>query len=374
MGTHTGKILLALAGLGLSTGCAPVEFNQMKANTPAIQTITPDPDIVFPDPDIPLPSPTPVVVVPTPTPVPPTPTPVPPTPPPTPAPTPVVVVPTPTPVPPPVLSKGMCAADSSTRLLSCMNCIVPQLPPPPPQFSQKGQALLDILTNACQVRNGSDPAGYVPPSRAELLRRLNRLSPTLYPDSPMTTQQQATIGSLLSSPAAVQSMFGGIWYSGVTAPTIAFETYFGIEVIEARYAFCYSPTGGEGTSVSFNRFNTTPLHSKAWVDCQYGPDPFNCRENAAYTSANGYRTQLRTAMNESIRSPYTAPPAGAAKTCEWEKFDGLYSAAAVTQINTWIAGGYTIGADIPSRNMCAQVTAPLSGVTGQVSMAAYRCK
>ena len=357
MRTHIGKILLAVAGLGLLAGCSPVEFNQLKTSAPIVQTVTPDPDVILPDPDIPVPSPTPV-----------------PTPAPTPAPTPVVVVPTPTPVPPPVLSKGMCAPDSSTRLLSCMNCIVPQLPPPPPQFSQKGQALLDILTNACQVRNGSDPAGYVPPSRAELLRRLNRLSPTLYPDSPMTAQQQATIGSLLSSPAAVQSMFGGIWYSGVTAPTIAFETYFGIEVIEARYAFCYSPTGGDGTSVSFNRANTTPLHSKAWVDCQYGPDPFSCRENAAYTAANGYRTQLRTAMNESIRNPYSAPSPGAAKTCEWEKFDGLYNTLAVNQINSWVAAGFTIGADIASQNMCAQVTGPLSGVTGQVSMAAYRCK
>jgi hypothetical protein len=79
-------------------------------------------------------------------------------------------------------------------------------------------------------------------------------------------------------------------------------------------------------------------------------------------------------MNESIRNPYSAVSPGAAKTCEWEKFDGLYSALATAQINTWLAGGFTIGAEITSQNMCAQVTAPLVDVTGQVSMAAYRCK
>ena len=349
MRTQFGKLLLAAAGLGLVTGCNPVEFNHLKRATPSAQNIAPDPDVI-PDPDIPLPTPTPV-----------------PTPAPTPAPTPVPPTPPPTPVA--VMTKGACAADSSTRLLSCMNCEVPAVVVEP-QFSQKGQALYEIMANGCQVRNASDPAGYQPPSRAELMRRLNRLSPTLYPDTPMTAQQTATIRSLLTNPAALQSMFGGIWQSGVTAPTVAFETYFGIETIEARYALCYG--NGEGASATFNRFNTSELHSKAWVDCQYGPDPFSCRENAEYRAANTYRTQLRQAMNESISNPYTPPPSQTPKSCEWEKYEGLYDNTANEQVKSWLASGFKVGAELST--MCTAVTAPITGVTGKVTMAAYRCK
>jgi len=199
---------------------------------------------------------------------------------------------------------------------------------------------------------------------------MNRLSPTLYPDTTMTAQQISTINSLLSSASALQSMFGGIYYSGVTAPTIAFETYFGLETIEARYAFCYGT--GEGASNTFNRFNTTELHSKAWVDCQYGPDPFSCRENAAYTAANTYRTQLRRGLNESINNPYTPPASSIPKTCDWEKYEGQYDNVANEQVKTWLANGFKVGAELST--MCTTVTAPITGVTGKVTLAAYRCK
>jgi hypothetical protein len=345
MKTQSVKILLTFVGLGLSTGCTPVEFKQLASESIAASPSQPEPEIV--------------VVTPPPVP--------------TPAPTPVVVA--------PIVSKGACAADSSTKLLSCMNCLVPVTPPAPPQFSKKGQALLDIMTAACQVTNKSDPAGYTPPPRAELLRRLNKLSPTLYPDSNMTAIQTSTINQLLSSPAAMKDMWGGLWQSGVTPTTTAFETYFGLETIEARYALCYaSPANGtsEGTSSSFNRYNSTPLHSKAWIDCQYNSDWYNCKENAEYQAANVFRNQLRNAMNESINSPYVAPNPTAGKVCEWEKFEGLNDSRAEAQITTWVAGGFTVGAEvtssIPSENMCLQVKAPLSGITGKVSLAAYRCK
>lgn len=347
-----------LVTLGLVTAYSPVAFDHVKSEAPSAQVVTPPPGAA-PDWDLDLdPTPTPA---PTPTPVP---TPVP-TPAPTPAPTPV-----PTPVPPAAtFNRGACAADSSTRLLSCMNCEIPPVVVEP-QFSRKGQALFDIMTNGCQIRNASDPVGYQPPSRAELLRRLNRLSPTLYPDSPMTAQQVATIHALQNDPAALNKFFGGIWYSGVTAPTIAFETYFGIETIEARYALCYG--NGEGASVTFNRFNSTLLRSKQWVDCQYGPDPFNCPERPEYVVANTYRTQLRRAMNESINNPYVAPSSQRPQTCDWEKYEGPYDNVADTHIRNWLANGFKVGAE--HSMMCSVVTAPLTGISGNVSLAAYRCR
>lgn len=370
MKTQLVKMLLTLVGLSLVTGCTPVGFNQMASPSMAT-SITPDPDVIVPPPVVPPP----VVVVP---PVVPPPVVPPPVVPPPVVPPPVVVNP---PVPQaPSVSKGLCAADSSTKLLSCMNCIVP-VTPQVMQFSKKGQALLDIMTMGCQVANKSDPAGYVPPTRAELLRRLNRLSPTMYPDTPMTAVQISTINDLLSSPAAEKDMWGGIWQSGVKPTTTAFETYFGLETSEARYAFCYAGAASgtsEGISGTFNRYNSTPLHSKAWVDCQYGNDSFNCKENAAYQAANDYRGQLRTAMNESINNPYVAPNPTLGKNCEWERFDGLNDSRADAQITMWLVNGFTVGGEvisaIASENMCSTIKGPISGVTGKVSLAAYRCK
>ncbi len=349
MKTQIVRTGLTLAGLQLVLACSPVEFRQI-ASESITRSVTPQPDLVI-------------------------------TPEPQPSPPPILPVPVPPAPPAPVVTKGACADDSSTRLLSCMNCLVPLPPPLPPQFSKKGQALLDIMTASCQVKNKSDPTGYVPPSRAELLGRLNRLSPSLYPDTPMTALQISTVDSLLTNPKAVKDMFGGIFYSGVTPQTVAFETYFGIETIEARYTFCYASAANgtaEGISSTFNRFNSTPLHSKAWIDCQYGSDPSNCRENAAYQAGNVYRNQLRTSMNESINRPYIAPKPIPIAKCDWEKFEGLYDERADRQIQVWLASGYKIGGEVtastPAQNMCAEIKAPVAGVTGKISMAAYRCQ
>lgn len=328
------RSLVLVAGIFCISACSPVGFDQMKSNDPS-------PRISFPDTFDPV-DPPPIMPP---------------------------VTPSPSTPPSAVLSKGACAADSSTRLLSCMTCDVPPVVVVP-QFSRKGQALFEIMANGCQVRNASDPAGYHPPSRAELMRRLNRLSPTLYPDSQMTEIQMATINSLLTNPQTMQTFFGGIWYSGVTPATRAFETYFGIETIEARYALCYG--NGEGISNTFNRFNSTELHSKEWVDCQYSNDPFNCREGREYTAANVYRGQLRRAMNESINNPYVASPSNAPMVCEWEKYEGNSDAAAETLLKTWLATGFKVGAEDSA--MCFALTVPPSGLTGKVSLAAYRCK
>ncbi|CAN5590292.1 hypothetical protein BH10BDE1_BH10BDE1_34810 [soil metagenome] len=353
MKTQSVKMLLTLVGLSLVTGCTPVEFKQMASESIAT-SITPDPDVIIPPPVVPPP----VVVVPPPV-----------------VPPPVVVVP-----PAPSMSKGACAADSSTKLLSCMNCLVPATPQDP-QFSKKGKAFLDIMTMGCQVLNKSDPAGYVPPTRAELLRRLNRLSPTIYPDTPMTEIQVSTINDLLTSAAAEKDMWGWLWQSGVKPTTTAFETYFGLETVEARYTFCYASASNgtpEGTSATFGRNSWGPVHSKAWFDCQYGNDPYNCKENAAYQAANVYRDQLRKGMNESINNPYVAPNPTLGKSCEWEKFDGLNDSRADAQITMWLINGFTVAGEvtsaIASENMCAPIKGPVSGVTGKISLAAYRCK
>lgn len=191
----------------------------------------------------------------------------------------------------------------------------------------------------------------------------------------MSAIETSTINSLVTNPNEIRRMFDGVFYSGVRPETRAFETYFGLEVIEARYAFCYAgPSAPEGSSNTFDRFNSTPLHSKEWIDCQYGQDPFSCTENATYQAANVYRNQLRRGMTESIVNPYVPPAPIPAQTCEWEKFEGLYDAKATAQIQTWLDSGFTVAGDVPSLGMCLQVREPLANVIGTVSLAAYRCR
>lgn len=347
-GHYVGSISLLGLFLLLASACSPVAFHQRKTSEPSALVTFPDTlDPVAP-PALP------------PTTLPSVPATVPPE------------VPSPAlPVGPPsaVLSKGACAADSSTRLISCMTCDIPPIVIVP-QFSRKGQALYDIMATGCQVRNQSDPVGYQPPSSVELMRRLNRLSPTLYPDSTMTELQRVVVNSLLTNPQTLQSFFGGVWYSGVTPATTAFETYFGLETVEARYALCYG--SGEGISSTFSRFNTTELHSKEWFDCQYSGTSFNCRERPEYVVANTYRTQLRRAMNESINNPYFAPPDEAAKVCDWEKYEGDYDSAAKAQLLSWLATGFKVGAE--DSTMCSVITSPPPMLSGKVILAAYRCK
>ena len=275
--------------------------------------------------------------------------------------------PPPPPVPQPVLKSGICASDSSTQLLTCMNCIVPLNPPQPPQFSEKGKALIDIMTIGCSVPNKSAPKGYEPPTRAELIARLNRLSPTFYPDSSMTDGQKKVVHGLRTDPKLQQKMFGGLWYQPPHSDHL--ETYFGVTTAEAVYALCYNETGYTPT---------TALMSKDFLDCQYNGDPYSCREKPEYVKANGYRVQLNNAMKESIRNPYVAPPQTPAKKCSWENFEGDYDLGGEEVLARWLVAGFKAGMEIGNLGgKCEMVTSIPTGSNkprGLVKMAGYICK
>ncbi len=275
---------------------------------------------------------------------------------------------------------GDCATRS--QLLSCMHCPVPSAQDSAPRLSRKGQALLDILTKACLVKNASDPGNYEAPDREELLSRMNQLSPRLYPDTTMSAIQTSTVNALLTSQDELQKTFGGIFHSGVTRPTRAFETYFGLSTIEARYTFCYAVDGEGGVGsrgLTFTRSNSTPIASKEFLHCYHHLDPDQCRESDDYVQANVHRNQLRNAMTESVMNPFAPTQTASRQTCEWEKLEGRMGAAARAQVNNWLSNGFTVGIDVPSRGMCMQVKEPLGNLPGvaadaPITLAAYRCR
>lgn len=285
-------------------------------------------------------------------------------------PPPPVVVPVVVPKPLPVLSNGACADDSSTTLTSCQKCNVPLNPPLPPQFSQKGQSLIDVMALGCSIPNKSAPKNYVPPTKAQLISRLNRLSPVFYPDSAMSALQVSTIEGLKVSQSLQEKMFGGLWYQPPYSD--AFETYFGLEVKEAVYQLCY-----QSTEATFTPDNTSLLQSKAMLDCTYNQG-FGCKESPAYIAGNVYRNQLRSGMIESIQNPYVSPKPTPSKKCSWEKFDGLYELGGAEQIAKWLVTSQKISMEAKGAGgRCSLVNSLPAGSdvpTGEVVMSAYICK
>lgn len=284
---------------------------------------------------------------------------------------PVIVDPPPPVIKPnPILSSGACNPDSSTTLTSCQKCNVPLTPPPEPQFSQKGAAFLNIMEIGCSIPNGSAPAGYVPPTRAELIQRLNRLSPTLYPDSTMTAQQIDVISRLQGDAKLQKKMFGGLWYQPPYSDH--YETYFGVSVAEAVYQICY-----KNPSSIFTPYNSTPLVSKQYLDCLYSGSSL-CTESPAYVAANTYRNQLRNGMRESLTNPYVGSAPTPAKTCNWEKFEGLYEMGGAEQLGKWLVTSQKVSLEVKGAGArCSVITQVPQGSdvpTGEVVMGAYICK
>lgn len=287
---------------------------------------------------------------------------------------PVVIPENPPPAPPAKVAKltnGNCAADSSTQLTSCLNCQVPLNPPAPPQLSQKGQALLEIMTLSCETAVRPYHANYVGPTRDQLLARLNRASPTLYPDTAMSSQQTQVIAGLRNpnNASTRNSVFGGLWHS---AGGLAFETYFGLSISEAVNTFC-----GQVGSPTFTPNNSTRLQSKEYIDCVNEASPWTtCNESATYVSANTYRNQLRNSMRQSLSNPYVAPTPLPEKECHWEKFEGDDMSVAQIKVNDWTNAGFTIGMKVESGNgvgYCGSVL-PDHLNDRTLTIAAYKCE
>ncbi len=365
--SYSIKFVAILTSIILFAGCHQQQFSKI-AETPIETNLAePTPIPIDPEPLPPVITPPPVVVPPPVIVPPPEP---PPTKPPVVVTPPPVVVPPPVVIPPPVMKDGKCANDSSTRLLSCLKCNVPMTPPAPPQFSEKGQAFIDVMAIGCSIPNKSAPRGYVAPTKEQLIARLSRLSPTFYPDSEMSAAQKNVIAGLRNDPAMQKRMFGGRWYQPPYSDS--FETYFGASVAEVVYQICY-----QSPDANFSPYNSSPIHSIEYMNCTSTGNT-TCREKIDYIHANRYRKNLRDAMKESITNPYVAAPPAPAKKCKWESFEGNYEQGAKEVIARWLVSGFKVGIEIGSlAGKCEPVTALPTGSNeprGHVKIAGYFCK
>lgn len=280
----------------------------------------------------------------------------------------------PNPVTPPTTSfkmtSGACAADSSTSVVSCMNCQVPQVVQEP-QLSKKAQALLDIMTLSCPVKNKSDLTSYVP-TRAEILKKINRASESIYPDSARTAIMETTIAGLtdVNDDSLRQYMFSGLYYRPPYSD--AFETYFGIGIAEAKATFCWY-----GDQMTGKIEYPTGVQSAQYLNCLYVQDPYSCKERADYIQAQTYRSQLENALKLSITNPYQASAPQAGVSCSWDAFEGDDMTEAAKVINQWQSEGRQVSMEIIKGGNIGQCAAAdvnnlQSGLT--VKIGSYKCQ
>lgn len=252
---------------------------------------------------------------------------------------PVVIVPTqpgvetpivqPLPVEPPVvvtpkplnMKNGTCAVGSGEKVLSCLDCASTAPVLPPPILSKKAQELLDIMTAACSIENKSDPKGYVAPNYDQLLKRVIQCSPTGYPDTAFLATQGFTINQLLTNLVAQKNAFGGLYYNSASRD---FETYFGLDIGEARYTFCRGQAS----------INTNGVYPIEYYDSLYSGQPYTLP--SIYVKAQKTRDSLRNCMANSLRNPNVPQnPTVPGVTCSYESAEGEMNQLMVDKIKEW---------------------------------------
>lgn len=260
------------------------------------------------------------------------------------------------------MKSGTCSSDKVDNVLSCLECQSSPDIPAPPLLSVKAQRLLDIMTVACSIPNESDPQGYVAPNRDELLKRIIQCNPDAYPDTAFVGTQQVTIMKLLNDPAAQHSAFHGLYYNWAAND---FTTYFGLDIKEARYTFCWG-------DASFGTGGTYPIE---YYQNLYSDNPTPYVLPTLWKQANDYRNQLRSCMDQSLADPnVNQPPATPGKKCSYETAEGVMSEVVVEQANRWISQGHTVYFE--GFNMCGVMERPehLIDSKGTIKLAIKVCE
>ncbi len=259
------------------------------------------------------------------------------------------------------LKNGTCAVGKNEKILSCLNCESTAPIAAPPLLSRKAQELLDIMTTACSIQNRSDEKDYVAPTYDQLLKRVIQCSPTAYPDTQFLSTQGRTIHQLLHNPVAQQNAFGGLYYNSASTD---FETYFGLEIGEARYTFCRR----------LETFGLQGVYPKEYYDSLYSGRPYMLP--SIYVKAQKNRIELRNCLAESLRNPDVPQrPGTPGIDCSYESAEGPMSALIVDQVNQWQTQGHTVYFE--GFNQCGVMERPeqfLDHNTTQLKIAIKKCQ
>lgn len=270
-------------------------------------------------------------------------------------------------------TQGSCSINGIT-VLSCLKCVVPAKKQQP-MLSEKAQALFKIMNQACQVKNKSDPQDKSIISDSDRMSYLNRADELNYPTTEVTKSQEKLIQDLsVENSNLVKKLFGGLWYQPPYSDD--FETYFGIDIKEAKSLFCF----GVEKETSFGLDQISPLLSRKYIECQSRSR--NCQELPAYNLANSYRLMLQSSIIKSLENPFNDDQLVPLKKCKWEKIEGTYNSLMETKLLSWLDSGYSVSAEFTNQNpRCESIK--LNGNTfdsikknfvGEVKFATYSCQ
>ncbi|QDK38284.1 hypothetical protein [Bdellovibrio sp. NC01] len=266
-----------------------------------------------------------------------------------------------------VKTSGACAADSSTNVTSCLKCAIPPLPEVKPPMSLKATQLMNIMATACPINRAYYGNKFAATTIADHLAKLNRCSPTAYPDSAPDAGQNNVVQRLLGGDSALlNKMFTGLWYKPPYSDY--FETYFGLEVGQAIQVFCEQ---------------SVPNISGILVPSSTAPNPYGPRWESGdpmpdmYVKANDYRDGLAYCIQESKRNPWQpsgAPPV--AKKCSYQTMSGPAGSEVNAQVSAWLAAGFKVGADLKNQGLCSAVSslAEIQSYQGEITVGAYICQ
>lgn len=263
-------------------------------------------------------------------------------------------------------SNGACTPEGVSPL-SCLNCKI-KTKEPVPNLSEKALRLLNIMAQACQIKNSSDPLNKIGATKETIFKLLSQGTPEIYPDTSKTTTQTQLLASLDNNNSELyQKLFGGLWYQPPYSND--FETYFGISTFEAKSLFCFQTTTG---SFSLNAY--LPLQSESYIDCFYNSSTSNCKETRSYINANKFRGELQETILNSLKSPYTPGPAIPLNSCFWEKVEGEYNSDFELILLNWIRKNYKISIYYENGNpRCENFSGVTPDLKGKIKAAAYIC-
>jgi len=259
---------------------------------------------------------------------------------------------------------GACPSglDGLGHITSCMSC--PPAPPAQSQISTKAQRLLEIMTHACKIFNKSQPAGYVPPSRAELERRLSACTPEKYPDTVLTPSEEAVILPLVAGDnGLLVRLFGGLWYTPPLSDQL--DTYFGMGVGEAVQVLCYKTLPAVDGDIKSREMWEWWGHSFV----------FDWPEDLQkeYYRMNGVRDGLKSCLDKGGSGQPRPNPDPVAPKCDIVGYVGDNSEELKLRVQELLASGYTLS--LQSSNACLMVTNDnLEANLGVVTLAGKKCE
>lgn len=157
-------------------------------------------------------------------------------------------------------------------------------------YGSKAEKLAAIMAMSCPIPNKSYPKNYKSPTPDQIKARLKACTPEVYPETPTTKKQQATLNRLLdpNNDSLRWKMFHKLWYTPEFSDH--FEYYFGLEIKEAVQIFCLENPYLSDTLI-------TSEYTQHWYD-RYDYWASNPDMQKRWRFAQMLRKQIKSCLNQ----------------------------------------------------------------------------